>query len=259
LSNDQLISNTENITLLPETSKKATLKSRLAKIISHLKPAFLNILLSFVALLITLAFSQRLLLALVVALGAYLSSIFLVQPFIKNKQFYSFLQNPFKRRYSLPRKLPTNNQTVILYLEEKTLTAISLLKAKWFDTQISLRFLWDFFMEEGIFIQDCREGCYIIIQKQQKITSSTPLQEEATKLVKEIEKTVYLTKRKFELSFDNIILKLVKGQEEIKTILHLGLSPEKFLAPHELAEEEILAIKRDSLTHSDHYVEGERN
>ena len=250
MNNEQSVAPSENFALLSDTTKATTLRLKLKKALTQLKPTFMNVLLTFIAFLISLVVSKNLTLTLAITLGVYLGIILLIQPLIKNHQMKAFLQNPFQKSFSVPQKLPTKSQTVLLYQHEKSLIAISLLRVKWFERALSLKLLWDYLQEEGISIQDCQEGCFLVIKKQEKIDSMAKLEEEATKLVRELEKVIILTKRKFELSFTNVMLKLVKGQEQIKMILHLGLSPEKFVTPPILPEEDILLVKGDLLAPS---------
>ncbi len=247
MTNEQTVTTSENLVLLSDTAKATSFRLKLKKALAKLKPNFVNVLLTFIAFLISLLASKNLTLTLVITLGVYLGTVFLVQPLLKNHQMKVFLQNPFKRSFSTPRELPVKSQTVLLYQSEKTLYAISLLRVDWFEKELSLKLLWDYFPEEGISIQDCQEGCFLIIKKQDEGGSISNLQEKATKLVKELEKTIILTKRKFELSFGNVMLKLVKGQEQIKMILHLGLSPENFITPPQMSEEDLLLVKGEAL------------
>ncbi len=84
---------------------------------------------------------------------------------------------------------------------------------------------------------------------------SSDLQERATKLVKEIERTILLMKKKFDIDFENLNLHLVKGQERILLILNIGLEPERFDAFPDISEDEIDYIKNSTMENQEKSME----
>ncbi|MHA1123800.1 MAG: hypothetical protein ACTSPC_13470, partial [Candidatus Heimdallarchaeota archaeon] len=149
----------------------------------------------------------------------------------------------------------SNNQSIILFTKKNFLIGISLLRVEWITNFVNLGSIWDFLQEEGIQIQDCREGCFFVIRKMTDAKKSGDLQEQATKLVKEIERTILLMKKKFDIDFENLNLHLVKGQERILLILNIGLEPERFDAFPDISEEEIDYIKNSTLEKQEESME----
>jgi hypothetical protein len=202
---------------------------------------------TFIVFVCVLAVSKLLGLTIAVTLGTYLLFSFLLQPILEKglgKKITSWGFGDSKNKTSL---ISNNSQSVILLAKKNLLIGISLLSVEWITNFVNLSSIWDFLQNEGIQIQDCREGCFFVIRKKCTIKKSSDLQEQATKLVKEIERTILLMKKKFDIDYENLNLHLVKGQERILMILNIGLDPEKFDAFPDISEEEIDYIKNSTL------------
>lgn len=185
--------------------------------------------------------------SMIVAIGVYLIIALIIQPIFHDKIGKSQEVISLKRDNGLPEMVSSNNKTVILHIQNKTLVAIALLRVEWLTNFINLNQIWHFLQRESIQIQDCREGCFLVIQKKTKLKSTNDIQDEAKKLVKSIERTIQLTKKKFEIEYENISLRLVKGQSMIQTILFLGLASDKLITSSELSSDDYSYLKNDSL------------
>jgi len=237
-----------NLTLV---SKKGIIKEKLEEALNLLKPTILNVILTFAIFIILLAAVQKLSVATLVAISAYLLIAFLIQPLIvkkTGKKFGNFNFGSSKNQSSI---VPTTNNSIVLYTNKKELIGISLLNVEYFTNYVQLNTVWDLFVDEGIHIQDCREGCYLVIRKSVPLKKSKTLVDSATHLIKEMERTILLTKKKFDLEFDNLNLTLVKNQERICMILNLGLYQTKFGDMIELSEEELDYIRKSTKLRSD--------
>ncbi|MBK5112827.1 MAG: hypothetical protein KGD59_14370 [Candidatus Heimdallarchaeota archaeon] len=223
------------------------LKSKLGKIFAWLKPTILNSVITFIVFICVLAVTKLLGITIAVTFGTYILVSFFLQPILEKglgKKLNILGFGNSKNKTSLIR---SNNQSITLFTKKNFLIGISLLSVEWITNFVNLSSIWDFLQDEGIQIQDCREGCFFVIRKKCAIKKSSDLQEQATKLVKEIERTILLMKKKFDLDYENLNLHLVKGQERILMILNIGLDPEKFDAFLEISEDEIDYIKNSTL------------
>lgn len=219
------------------------LKENMAKILPYLKPGLINSIISFIAFLITLLISQKLAISFLIIILTYLTISLFVKPVLIEK-FGSRLNLPgFSSSKTKTGIVDTTSKSTILVKQDKFLVGIALLKVEWDMRYIRLVNLWTFFQEEGIQIQDCREGCFLVIRKKARFKNQKSLEDDAKKLVKEIEKTTLLTRKKFDMEYDNLHLRLVKGQENILTILNLGLAPHKFKIYQEMSEEDFTSLR----------------
>ena len=142
-----------------------------------------------------------------------------------------------------------------LYKQKRFLIALTLLQVERFGNFIPLNPIWDLLLSEGVQIQDCREGCFLVIRKKTKIKASKSLEDEANKLVKDIIRTIRLIRKKMEIEYDDINLRLVKGQEIIQNTLYLGLAPEKFVMLTEWSTDDYNFFNNDSLKISENMQE----
>ena len=249
MSNEtQIESNTQTLPneINPNTTDSA--KTKVRNLLVILKPTVLNSVVTFLIFIILLALKKKLALTLSISLGVYLLIAFVFQPLYKDKinlKFANFSFNKTKEKASI---ITSNSQSIVLAIKGKALTGISLLKVEWFTDYVYLSTVWDFLMEEGIIIQDCREGCFLIIRKTAALKRAADLSEKAKKMVKEIEKSILLTKKKFDIEYTRLGLQLVKGQEQLQSIFQLGQFQDKFLISDDnnLTDEDILFLKNGS-------------
>ena len=113
-------------------------KEKLKKGLSYLKPTFVNIIVTFVTFIVLLAITKNLILSLLVSVGIYLIVAFLVQPLLKSKFGKNFKVISLKTENGLPEMVISNNKSVILYAQKKTLLAIALLRVEWLTNIINL-------------------------------------------------------------------------------------------------------------------------
>jgi len=257
MSNEQttVIENTNPSTEISSSLSNNKLKAKLGEAIAQLKPTIFNSVITFIVFVIILAITKLLGITIGVTLGTYILASLLLQPFFEKrlgKKLTGFGFGKAKNKISL---IGSNNQSIILFTKKNFLIGISLLRVEWITNFVNLGSIWDFLQEEGIQIQDCREGCFFVIRKMTDAKKSGDLQEEATKLVKEIERTILLMKKKFDIDFENLNLHLVKGQERILLILNIGLEPERFDAFPDISEEEIDYIKNSTLEKQEESME----
>ncbi len=221
-------------------------KDRLLKILSYLKPTIINALITFTAFIIIIAITKKLGVTVIISIAIYLIISLFVQPLYSDK-----LRNRFNGFSSKKKNVPTiiasNNNSIVLLAKNKTLIGISLLKAEWLENYLNLNPIWDLLQQEGVQIQDCREGCFFVIRKNIELKRNDTFQNKAIKLVKEIEKTILLLKKRFDIEYDNLNLYLVKGQEIILTTINLGLYPMKFASNQEISDEDLDYIRTSSL------------
>jgi len=231
------------------------LKIKLTNIFVNLKPTVVNSVLTFIVFVIVLALTKLLGITIAITVGTYLIASLVLQP-IFEKGFGKKINNlGFGNSANKTSHVKSNNQSIALFMKKNTLIGISLLNVEWITNFVNLSSIWDFLQDEGIQIQDCREGCFFIIRKKCSIKKSSDLQEQATKLVKEIERTILLMKKKFDIDFENLNLHLVKGRERILTILNIGLEPERFDTFTEMSEDDIAYIKNSSLENQEQEME----
>jgi len=219
------------------------LKEKIGKVLPYLKPGLINSIITFIAFLITLLVTQKLGLSLLIPLLTYLVISLLIKPLLLEKfgpnlKIPSLSNSKVKSGY-----IETTSRSAILIKQDSYLIGIALLKAEWDMSYIRLVNLWDFCQREGIQIQDCREGCFLVIRKKAVFKRGKSLEEEAKKLLKELERTTLLTRKKFDMEYENFHLRLVKGQENILTILNLGLVPNKFKVYQEMSEEDFASLQ----------------
>ncbi|NHJ41056.1 MAG: hypothetical protein FK731_13575 [Asgard group archaeon] len=226
---------------------KNDFKTKIKKSISFLKPTILNVIITLTVFIIILAILRNFSISLIASICVYFIIAFVIQPLFHDKLGNSQKVISLKRNNSFPEIITSNNKTILLYVKNKTLIAIALLRVEWLANFINLNQIWNFLQREGIQIQDCREGCFLIIRKKTAVKSNNNLNEEAKKLVKSIERTIQLTKKKFEIEYENISLRLVKEQDMIQTILFLGLASDKFISPSEIISEDFSFLKDDTL------------
>ncbi len=237
IEQQSLITNNEN----SFSAKK--LKEKIIKILPYLKPGLINSIISFIVFLIILLISQKLMISFLFTILAYFTISLFVKPVIVDK-FGSNLNFPgLSRSKNKTGIIDTTSKSTILVRQDRFLVCIALLKVEWDLSYIRLVTLWDFFQEEGIQIHDCREGCFFVIRKKARFKNSKSLEEDAKKLIKEIERTTLLTRKKFDMEYDNFHLRLVKGQKNILTILNLGLAPHKFKIYQEMSEEDFASLR----------------
>jgi hypothetical protein len=249
MSNEQttIIENPNAGTDITSKISNSKLKTKLKDIIGKLKPTILNSVLTFIAFVIILALTKLLGLTIGSAIGIYILASFVLQP-IFEKGFGKKLNGlGFGGSKNKTELISSNNQTVALFMKKNQLIGISLLSVEWITNFVNLSSIWDFLQEEGIQIQDCREGCFFVIRKKATIKKSNDLQEQASKLVKEIERTILLMKKKFDIDFENLNLHLIKGHERILMILNIGLEPDRFDIYPDMSEDEIDYIKNSTL------------
>ncbi|MHA1124755.1 MAG: hypothetical protein ACTSO7_04025 [Candidatus Heimdallarchaeota archaeon] len=226
---------------------KGITQEKLQRLVEYLKPTVLNIVITIAFFIIGLVITRKIGIAVLFAAVTYLLVAFIVQPLFNGKLGKKIEFFTKKNKTNISSKIETNSKSIVLHKQNSTLIAISLLKVEWFANFVKLHSIWDFLQEEGIQIQDCREGCFFIIKKKAEIKKSKSLQEQAEKLIKDIERSILLTKKIVSVEFDDVDLNLVKGQENIKVILNFGLDPGKFNLYDDLSEEEIDRIRASSI------------
>lgn len=249
MSNEQttVIENPNPTTDISSRLSNNKLKAKLGKAIALLKPAIFNSVITFIVFVIVLAITKLLGITIGVTLGTYILASLLLQPIFEKRLGRKVTGFGFGRAKNKTSPISSNNQSIILFTKKNHLIGISLLRVEWITNFVNLSSIWDFLQEEGIQIQDCREGCFFVIRKMTEAKKSSDLQERATKLVKEIERTILLMKKKFDIDFENLNLHLVKGQERILLILNIGLEPERFDAFPDISEDEIDYIKNSTM------------
>ncbi|MBD3193062.1 MAG: hypothetical protein GF308_20665 [Candidatus Heimdallarchaeota archaeon] len=213
-------------------------RKKLANIWAIIKPTIFNTVITFIAFIIALFVVQKLLLPSLIALITYGFLVFIIQPLFGEK-IQKIITALFGNSREIVRLIRTKNDSLLLQEVDNSLVAISLLQVTSLAYPVKLRYLWDFLKEEGIFIQDCLEGCFLIIKKKAKKRGRKNLQELSLQLVKEVHKTIIRTVKRFELEYQTIDLQLVRGEERILTIINLGLTPEKFSLVQEMPKEDI--------------------
>jgi len=231
------------------------LKVKLGKAIALLKPTIFNSVITFIVFVIVLTITKLLGITIVVTLGTFILASLFLQPLFEKGLGRKLNSLGFGKANNKISLICSNNQSITLFTKKNLLIGISLLRVEWITNFVNLSSIWDFLQEEGIQIQDCREGCFFIIRKNSIIKKSCDLQEQATKLVKEIERTILLMKKKFDIDFENLNLHLVKDQERILMILNIGLEPERFDAFPDISEDEIDYIKNSTLEKQEHSME----
>lgn len=231
------------------------LKTKLGKVITLLKPTIFNSVITFIVFVIVLTITKLLGITIAVTLGTFILASILLQPVFEKRLGWKLTGFSFGNAKNKTSLISSNNQSIILFTKKNLLIGISLLSVEWITNFVNLSSIWDFLQEEGIQIQDCREGCFFVIRKIAVTKKSSDLQEQATKLVKEIERTILLMKKKFDIDFENLNLHLVKGQERILLILNVGLEPDRFDAFPEISEDEIDYIKNSTLEKQEQSLE----
>lgn len=221
------------------------IKLKLMKFLSYIKPNIFNIILTFIAFLLSLLVTQKLGISILIAVIAYFLFSLLLHPLVKSKIGAKFNIQSLSRRTNRISPVTTTSQKVVLTSLNNQLIAIAVLQLDWTSGFIPLNTLWDYFESENIQIQDCKEGCFLIIRKKITLKKVGNIQDQVTKLMSEVEKTVLLTIKKFELEFDFVQIKLVKGQDRILTIMNLGLAPEKFTTFEEMSEEDFESLRNE--------------
>ncbi|MFW9921832.1 MAG: hypothetical protein ACFFDW_00900 [Candidatus Thorarchaeota archaeon] len=245
--NSSLIDSQQPITINNDVSNKLStnLKLKLTKYLVYIKPNIFNIILTFIAFLLSLLATKKLGVSVLIAVISYLGFSLLLHPLLKSKFGEKINMQSFGRRTNRIAPISTTSQKVILTSLNKHLIALAVLQLEWSTGQIPLISLWDYFESENIQIQDCKEGCFLVIKKKVEIKKIGNIQDQVTKLMSEIEKTVLLTIKKFELEFDFMQIKIVKGQKKILEILNLGLAPEKFTTFEEMSEEDFESLRKE--------------
>ncbi|NPE07092.1 MAG: hypothetical protein GNW80_02320 [Asgard group archaeon] len=249
MSNEQttVIENPNPSTEIGSGLSNNKLKAKLGKAIALLKPTIFNSVITFIVFVIVLAITKLLGTTIGVTLGTYILASLLLQPIFEERVGRKLTSFGFGKAKNKTSLISSNNQSIILFTKKNHLIGISLLRVEWITNFVNLSSIWDFLQEEGIQIQDCREGCFFVIRKITDAKKSSDLQEQATKLVKEIERTILLMKKKFDIDFENLNLHLVKGQDRILLILNIGLEPERFDTFPDISEEEFDYIKNSTL------------
>ncbi len=257
MTNEQttIIENPNAATDIGSRISNEKLKIRLRNILGNLKPTVVNSVISFIVLIIVLALTKNLGVTIAIVVGIYFIVSFVLQPIFEKGLGRKISSLGFGNSANKTSLIPSNNQSIALFMKKNTLYGISLLSVEWITNFVNLSSIWDFLQDEGIQIQDCREGCFFIIRKKCAIKKSSDLQEQAIKLVKEIERTILLMKKKFDIDFENLNLYLVKGQERILMILNIGLEPERFDTFPELSEDEISHIRNSTLKDQEQEME----
>lgn len=245
MTNDStVIIEQQSLTTNNENSFSAKkIKEKMTKILPYLKPGLINSIITFITFLITLLVSQNLAISFFVTVLTYFMISLFVRPVLLEK-FGSSLNLPGLSSNKIKTGIvDTTSKSTILVKQNKFLIGIALLKVEWDMSYIRLVNFWSFFQEEGLQIHDCREGCFLIIRKKARFKNNKSLQDDAKKLIKEIERTTLLTRKKFDMEYENFHLRLVKGQENILTILNLGLAPHKFKIYQEMSEEDFTNLR----------------
>ena len=249
MSNEQARINLESQkTVISTEEQKSTVKTILEKtrkILANLKPNIFNVIISFVVFLILLLLTQKLGISLLIGFVIYVVIAVLQQPIARSSFGQKFSLSLFDNNKANIEIIDTTSKSTLLLKQNKYLVCIALLKVDWSYSIVPLNGMCDFLQEEGIQIQDCREGCFLIIRKKALMKKINDIENQAKKIIKEIERTILLTKKKFDMEFENMHLQLVKGQEQIITILNLGLLPYKFDVFNEMSEDEF-ELLRDS-------------
>lgn len=233
-----------------QTEQKKSLKIRLRKLWNTLQPSLFTVIMTFTVFFITLLIVKTMVIPSLVAIMTYGFLVFIVQPLF-GERIKKVVEAIFGRNREIVRLIKTKNDSVIIQQIDNSLIAISLLQVTALAYPVELRYLWDFLQEEEIFIQDCLEGCFLIIKKKTKKIPTKNLQELAVEVVKAVHQTIIRTIKRFELEYENIDLKLVRGQERILAILNLGLSPEKFSFVQEMPEEDLAYLRKPHLVPDD--------
>ncbi len=257
MTNDQttVIENPNSSTELSSRLSNIKLKTKLGKAFALLKPTIFNSVITFIVFVIVLSITKLLGITIGVSLGTFILASLLLQPIFEKRLGRKLTGLGFGKAKKKTSLISSNNQSIILFTKKNHLIGISLLSVEWITNFVNLSSIWDFLQEEGIQIQDCREGCFFVIRKMIEAKKSSDLQEQATKLVKEIERTILLMKKKFDIDFENLNLHLVKGQERILLILNIGLEPERFDVFPDISEDEIDYIKNSTLEKQEESME----
>lgn len=247
MSNDNQLTNDtqQTLTLTRDDSLWNNVKTKINKYLPYIKPNLINVLLTFLVLIILITVTKKIGLTAIISVISYFIFAILVNPFVKIKVFSKLNFSLANKRNAISVLNSTNNKMILL-TDNKYFLGISLIKLEWTNNFISLNSIWDFLQEENLQLQDCREGSFMVVRKKIPRKRTKNLQEQVTELTKEMEKTILLIKKKFEIEFDFFQLKLVKGKKNILTILNLGLSVEKFKIIPELSEEEFDNIREES-------------
>jgi hypothetical protein len=255
MSNENTVIDPQSLPTEIKPKYAGNVKTKFKKALTLLKPTIINVVLTFAAFLILLATTRMLGIAILVGFCVYLLMGFAIQPIFKDKLGKSMKTISFKKESEKPEQIPTKNNSIILYKQNRFMIALTLLQVEWFGNFIPLNPLWDLLLSEGVQIQDCREGCFLIIRKKTKINNIKGLEDEANKLVKEIIRTIRLIRKKMEIEYEDINLRLVKDQEIIQNTLHLGLAPDKFVTLTEWSSDDYNILKNDSLQISENTQE----
>jgi hypothetical protein len=245
MNNDNLISNESTNTIsMRNENFWLNIKLKVKKYLHYFKPNLVNILLTFITFLLLIIITRKLGLTFIITFISYLLFAILVSPFLEKNFLSKF--NFISSKKETTSLLKSTSNKILFFSNNKYLRGLSLLKLEWTANIAYLNRMWDFLMEENLQLQDCKEGCFIIIKKKIQIIKTKNLQEAVFELTKEIEKTALLIKKKFEMEYDFFQIKLVKGQENILTILNLGQSIDKFNQIPELSEDDFEDIREES-------------
>lgn len=250
MSNEQASMNIDpQNTIITTDEQKSTVKNlqeKISKVVSNLKPNIFNVIISFVIFLILLLLTQKLGISLLVGIAFYILIAFIQQPIIKSNFGQKLSLSFFDHNKTNVEIIETTSKSTLLLKQNKYLTCIALLKVDWSYSIVPLNGMCDFLQEEGIQIQDCREGCFLIIRKKALMKRINDVENHAKKIIKEIERTILLTKKKFDMEFENMHLHLIKGQEHIMTILNLGLLPYKFEVFNEMSDDDFEILRESN-------------
>lgn len=252
MSNEQaaIVLETQNNILTPaeenNTINASNFQEKFNRLLTYLKPNIFNVIISFVIFLVLLLATKRLGVSFLVGFTIYILVAFALLPFIKTKFGDKLNLNIMESSRIKTQIIETTSRSTVLIKQNKNLIGIALLKIEWSYTIVPLNNMCDFMQEEGIQIQDCREGCYLVVRKKTEYKRSGSLEEQAKKLIKEIDKTILLTRKKFDMEFENMHLHLIKGQENILTILNLGLLPCKFKVYQEMSDEDFENLREST-------------
>ncbi|HUU76821.1 MAG TPA: hypothetical protein VMX55_00655 [candidate division Zixibacteria bacterium] len=252
MSNEQAaISLETQNNIITTTEEKNTINAsnfqeKFSRILAYLKPNIFNVIITFVIFLVLLLATKKLGVSFLVGISVYILVAFALLPFIKTKFGDKLNLNIMESSKIRTQIIETTSRSTVLIKQNKHLIGISLLKIEWSYTIVPLNNMCDFMQEEGIQIQDCREGCYLVIRKKTDHKRTGSLEEQAKKLIKEIDKTILLTRKKFDMEFENMHLHLIKGQDNILTILNLGLLPYKFKVYQEMSDEDFENLRESA-------------
>ncbi|MEA2071392.1 MAG: hypothetical protein U9O98_08890 [Asgard group archaeon] len=250
MTSNQSKINQSSETSLRDTTKtiqKNKVEKRIKKILIKLKPTFLLLILSFGTFLGVLVITHLLGVSIFCGLFVYIIAGLVFQPFLSEKFGFSFnaLIPTIKKQ---PQFLQTTSKKLLLFEANSKLIGFVILRITNLIDWVFLSEYCSFFQKEGIIIQDCLEGCFLIIRKE--IKKTTPLVDVVEKLCNSLTHSAVLTKKHFCLKNPELELHLVEDLQLLQEILFLGLSFDNFSKEKMLTKEQVRYLQKSPFLHS---------